>query len=376
VTAIRRGFNLARDLWLMLGVLLILLGLVELLARALHLGQPKSVYNDTALREQAEPGAAWAHDYYQELDHAWDVAWADYTMFTIKPWNGKYFHIDAEGRRRTINLPPTGADLDVRVFGGSAAWGWSNREEHTIPSVLASALRARGVNAQVENDARPAWQSTQETIALLRQLGSGRRVPEVVVFLDGANDIQIAFEQGLAGTTEISGRLERDFYLRRQPTALLDRLLRFSALRQALVRRSTPQAPELTPAETEQLAVEVTQRYRANVLAIEGMAKTFGFRAIFFWQPLSAFKKSWSSFEEATKAFGMRTTNAPEIYVKTTAKVREALAGDASFHDLSALFADSTETIYTDLVHYTEPAAAQIAERMSEAIATAVANRK
>jgi hypothetical protein len=370
---VRRVLKVLHDLWLMIGVLVVLLCVAELIVRGLHVGAPRDGYEGNPRRALAEPDATWAAEFYDELDRIRGVAWEDYTQYRLLPFDGKYFHLDADGSRRTFNPPASGAVADVRVFGGSSAWGWSSRDEHTIPSELSRALQARGLPAHVENWAQPTWQSTQETLALLAQLGSGRRPPDVVVFVDGLNDIQTAFMYGRAGPTEASWMFAQTFELRTSLSALLAQLLRrTSAIGRALFPPAMPRARPLDREATERLAVEIARRYQTNVLAIEGMAKRFGFRAIFFWQPMSAFKKSWSSYEQSTSGWALVDATRPEIYRLSTERVREALAGDPDFHDLSELFAGSTETIFTDLAHYTEPGSARVAERMSADVAAAL----
>jgi len=80
-----------------------------------------------------------------------------------------------------------GPDADAKsvfIFGGSTMWGVGVRDDYTIPAYLNQLGRDR---YRFLNYGVPAYQSTQEILRLSLLLRDGK-VPDLVVFYDGAND--------------------------------------------------------------------------------------------------------------------------------------------------------------------------------------------
>jgi len=92
---------------------------------------------------------------------------------------------DALGVQR---LPTEGAKASVLILGGSVAWGaYASTLSETYFAHLAEELRRAGTPADVTVVAAGAWTSENELKAL-RLHAPGLR-PDVVVFLDGLNDL-------------------------------------------------------------------------------------------------------------------------------------------------------------------------------------------
>ncbi len=92
---------------------------------------------------------------------------------------------DALGVQR---LPAEGARASVLILGGSVAWGaYASTLAATYFAHLAEALREAGVPVDMAVIAAGAWTSENELKAL-RVHAPGLR-PDVVVFLDGLNDL-------------------------------------------------------------------------------------------------------------------------------------------------------------------------------------------
>ena len=106
------------------------------------------------------------------------------------------------------------------MFGGSTMWGVGARDEGTIPSLLARDLTDRGINGRVKNFGEIGYVSSQQVIALMRELENGVR-PEIVIFYDGINDTTSAVLERAAGipVNEVNRRVE--FNVRGEPLRLL-----------------------------------------------------------------------------------------------------------------------------------------------------------
>jgi lysophospholipase L1-like esterase len=102
-----------------------------------------------------------------------------------------------EGGERASLAPPASAGdpLVVWFFGGSAMYGFGQRDEHTIPSELVRRAGADGVALEVHNFGTPAYVNWQGT-SLFAQLLTERDPPDVAVFYDGYNDISMQLVDG------------------------------------------------------------------------------------------------------------------------------------------------------------------------------------
>lgn len=142
----------------------------------------------------------WGASYWAEHRRFLDLRkrYHDYSLWRSAHVTGRYLNTTPEGLRTT---PGGGCRTEgplVLVLGGSTVWGWGAPDSMTIPAYLSAELRRRGQAACVMNLGQNGFVSSQEVIELLGVLRGGL-APEVVIFLDGFNDVHAAFETGVAG---------------------------------------------------------------------------------------------------------------------------------------------------------------------------------
>jgi hypothetical protein len=120
-------------------------------------------------------------------------------------------------------------------------------------------------------------------------------------------------------------------------------------------------------------AEEVVSIYAANVRIVESLAQDFGFKVLFYWQPLLFTKNELSVSERgldedsaAYKAF----------YLKVYEKQRSFpyLREKSNFHDISLMFSNNPEPYFIDFIHVNEKANLKIAERMFNDVLPIMAN--
>jgi len=152
------------------------------------------------------PGASWAPELFDEME-AVDVVWSPYCYWRSTPLDLRYFHVDANGLRRTWSGgAPRVSGVNPRrhrvlMFGGSTMFGIDARDDYTIPSLFAKDLQHADLdNVEVINYGQVGYVSTQEVISFLLALRDDPR-PDLVVFYDGFNDAGAAYEQQQAGIT-------------------------------------------------------------------------------------------------------------------------------------------------------------------------------
>jgi hypothetical protein len=367
--------------WSIVGITLIVLILTELGFRAIFAFRDRlsaATLPDRRVLDEGYDRAIWSIEHYRELESLED-RWQPYVYFRQKPFRGKTIAIDSEGLRATWQ-PPSRPPIDDRprvkllMLGGSSLWGFGARDDQTIPSLLARNLDQRGWRVELKNLSEIGYVNTQELIALFRELQTEYR-PDVVVFYDGVNDTTSALLEGEAGLTTNEVNRRQEFNLLQSPArlsaALISKLVKDSGsyrFAQAVRRRSSGDTNPARSSPTDEtmrtLAAGVVQRYTANIAIAEKLGRGFGFRPLFYWQPVVFTKPAQVPFErEEAEKYAWTEGLFREVY----GKVRESaeLKVDPAFRDLSRLFDDSRNLIFIDYCHTTESANARVAAEMA-----------
>jgi lysophospholipase L1-like esterase len=398
---LKRFLVMLQTCWSIVGVTLIALILTEAGFRAAFAlkdwlrAEPRP---DPRVLREGYGGATWPIQHYRELE-ALEEHWEPYVYFRQNGFAGKTISILPGGRATWLPPPPTPGSrperkpVQILLLGGSSLWGFGARDDQTIPSLLARQLFERGWDVQIWNRAEIGYVSTQEVIALLRELQAGFR-PDLVLFYDGVNDTTSAYLQPWAGATTNEENRAKEFNLLKSPSRLVAALManliansgsyRFA---QAVRRRLDPDAgvPSLKIGQRQLglIGNGVIQRYQANVSIVEALGREFGFRPLFYWQPIVFDKPARVPFEreEAARYAWCEGMFRDVSGALRTAQAYQGLRNDPAFHDLSGLFADTKGLVFIDYCHTTEAANARIAARMADDIvavlrATLPADRK
>lgn len=379
-----------RSVWINVGVILLVLAILEGGFQALFLirdrGRPASTVVGVDRMEAANPGQPWVREYVKELEAALNEQWRSYVYWRLRPYHGRYINIDDQGIRKTWNASAAPVPNQVRVFmfGGSTLWGYGARDEFTIPSLVARKLSSLPQTPWIVNFGEAGYVSTQEVITLMLELRKGN-VPDLVVFYDGVNDAWAAFQTNTAGLpqNEINRVAEFNMHDRLNwRRGLVEKLglYRFargvtSALGSA--DRDTPSRRRfMDPA----LAGAVVDTYLGNVRLVRALAREYGFKAVFFWQPTIYSKKILSPDEERWRLTGTRRPGrgAPafaEEYRTFNDVFRERMKTSRvdGLIDLSGIFESERSTIFIDRFHISEVGNGKVAEAMLPALQAALA---
>lgn len=106
-----------------------------------------------------------------------------------------YLNVEDGARVSYRPAATAGEPLDVWFFGGSAAFGYNQRDDHTIASELVRLAEQRGIPVHIENFGTVAYTNFQETL-LLGELLTTRPPPDLIVFYDGMNDLSMYLTEG------------------------------------------------------------------------------------------------------------------------------------------------------------------------------------
>lgn len=395
--------KLIKDAWLMVGITVLLLCLLEgSLSLAFFIKGQFSASDLSAAegRVSADTYAdpTWVRDYYEEFRRSFTAQWKPYVYWRRKPFHGNHINIADNGLRLTALAPPkqpaSHPPLKIFMFGGSALWGTGARDAFTIPSSLAQELQNKGVAAEVINFGEAGYVSTQEVIALLLQLQRGQ-IPDLVIFYDGVNDLYSAYQQHVAGLPQNEFNRVKEFNLSqpdqfKQRTGLLltDVATRLATIRfiQGLLQRAGVGRPATAAAnplprdplapQGAALAQDVLATYRGNIEAVQALSAHYRFKCLFYWQPTIFQKTHLTEYERAQRA----EMQPLEQFVHRTYEVirQSGLAErrESSFYDLSRVFAEVREPVYVDWCHLGESGNELIAQRMASAVLALISTDK
>ena len=283
-----------RDAWAILGLSLALLFVVESSYRCYEgfLPSPSPLPAPSAAAKDPYASETWYPE-FEKVRHLHmgraDARYVDYDPYRgwwVRPGQHKGLNIEPSGYRRT-EQSPQGDPATLRhifLFGGSAMWGYSARDQATIPSWVASQLAAAGIkDVEVDNKAQCGFNLTQNVATLVLELRRGAR-PTAVIFLDGINEVGPVAEGDRPGDIYGQADARRRFALTHATTnELLLALWSNLDVVQALQRlRPTPRAPDIdVPAVCQAIA----DNYLNLVRVAEALGRQFDFKPIFFWQP-------------------------------------------------------------------------------------------
>jgi hypothetical protein len=284
-----------------------------------------------------------------------------------------------DGIRRSYEPPGAAGDaVSVYFLGGSAMFGWFQRDQHTIPSEFARLAEADGIPVRVVNYATPAYVNWQESLQLQALVSGGHR-PDLAVFYDGANELVGQFTQGPHSdpettlTRQIGDQLGHG--LTRPPTGrggllgFTDAWARVSVVHRMGERLGVLSDPDGPPDDvlvspwlgSQTDKADARGRYAVSIYdrgvdVARRLAKSYGFGADFFWQP-SVYSKRVVKGEQ--RAVGSLGTNA-DGWTKASDAARAALS--SSTVDLSTVLDRTTQPLMYDFVHTNELGARIVAQ--------------
>jgi hypothetical protein len=236
----------------------------------------------------------------QSFDEA-RAAWGKYTPFIVwKADTSLYYkeEVGPDGFRMTPGSVSEPEAYRVFVLGGSTVWGVDAPDSATIPSRILEILSSRSdMPLDVRNMGQYGWVSTQEMLELILHIRNGD-IPDLVIMLDGMNDVAAAYQSGLAGVHQnypsIAARMDSQPDIDESPDPL-QQLVRRSNTYILLSQLVTDAGISLQDVEIinyesfgrapVELSREIVQVMLANYMVIRGLAEQWEFEVAFFIQP-------------------------------------------------------------------------------------------
>lgn len=237
-------------------------------------------------------------------------------------------------------------------------WGDGVPDSHTIPSLVAKELsNNQKLDYCVTNYAERAYCLYQEFIRLTKILEEGE-IPDIAIFLDGLNEGAAAYQSGRAGlhydVAEISERLAMRggnlvslrWFLRSTNTCKVA-----GAIKNSLF--PNPEKQSLVIKQPEILAQAVCDSYQITKLHIELLAKEYGFKTLFIWQPYLSPQLKQVSKEENLILLKGTYQECLEfiqlVYSEMQQRIETLSIGGV--HDLSKILIGNEQTLFVDPMH-------------------------
>ncbi len=380
----------AAIVWIQIGITIALFALLSSMSGAVvnAVGRWRQRHEPAETAAYAGTAASWASAYFRAM-HNVRMRWYPYVYWKTAPMRSPYLNIDQHCNRVTWNQPPRGKGRPLlRVFclGGSTTWGAGARDDYTIPSLLAKHLAGHpDYDVEVDNFGQMGWVTSQELIYLYELLRRGQR-PDLVIFYDGVNDTFIGYQNGMAGLTQSEFLRAQEFGImasssgrkKLYSTAIRTFLMNtgFADLIKMIEKQDTGdiERKETTPLSmisylappsdfegTDAVEQDVVDIYLFNRQMVETLGQRFGFRVLFYWQPVIYSKNPLTSLER--NFVGSRSRQ--EFFTGTYKRVANA-AQSGGIKDISGILDnDRGQTYFIDPWHITEAGDDIVARRLA-----------
>lgn len=274
--------------------------------------------------------------------------------YRVRPdWKGDHAHTNRYGLRAdAIDPRPAPGVLRILVLGGSTAWSYTARSnDEALSAVLQRELEGRreaspalrGQRIEVLNGGVPGYVSWQS--ALLYDLHLSALGAQVVISLDGSNDVSGAIRNGEAGVP-MRYHLTKRLYLDERPRLLRD-LGRWVATR---VQRSKLALflRQLDPPSVQELGAPapeaVARAYRGALVHLADAARREGALALGVFQPVSVLAegKPLHPYEAAVNAHEDADMPGRSAYFRACAAAVRAVFAELAAARPDLLLLDAT----------------------------------
>lgn len=318
-------------------------GVIDLRERAAAVGGPVR-WAGLPVDDYAHEDEPFAQDLFRELSVA--TPRPD-PMLGARLVDARGDHVNiVDGRRATWQPDsPGAAEVTVWYFGGSTMFGIGQRDDHTIPSVVAKLAETDGITVRSWNFGVSADVNWTETLRFAEALGSDLPRPDLVVFYDGSNDQGLGFERVDTGRTD---------------AGTSSRLSVSDGERAPLTDGPTIEDPAQRAALAAELAAA---QYGRGVRVARALAADAGVPVVHFWQPQPFAKEPGSADAELYRRLEFDPALLPAARAAYDA-IRERSGVDPI--DLSRTLDDVEQPVFFDGSHTNELGARIVAAAMYE----------
>jgi lysophospholipase L1-like esterase len=320
---------------------------------------------------------AWAKQYWKEFALSRRQLYHPYVLWRRAPLKGNFVNINRDGIRLTPGAVCDANSYKVFAFGGSTLWGTGAPDWGTIPAYLQADFTALlHEPVCVMNFGESAYVSTQGVIQLILELQSGN-VPDLVIFYDGVNDTYAAYQSGRP-THQNFNHIAAKFQNGKSPPPSFVAWIKSSNLFHLLKRlvaelRQNPQNStqlltyKTMGIDTGTLSDSVVEEYISNYKIVHALAREYGFKAVFFWQPyITLGDKSLTGEEQEMKR--VLDPALIELYESVYRRVHQMAEKYDNLYYMVNIFDEYEPLVWIDDAHVTPEGNRLIAEKMLQVI--------
>ena len=276
------------------------------------------------------------------------------------------------------------ADVRILILGGSVGFGaYASLVQKTYFAQVHEHLISEGISVATYVLAAGAWKSDQELIALIQK---GLTInPDVVIFVDGANDLTVGYDAELPYGWEkffhvddvsmkgffglIISRIAYGVKKRVKQLSIYNTIKIFKRKFSKTSREEDNIVGRPQNVSQKDFDKRIT-RYIANMEAAKALAQYYDFKVLYVLQPLCVFKEHLSLSEKRImEVYGDR-----KYYIELKGaygKLRNRLSElednkNAYFCDCSNALSEEKNTLFSDLWHFSDFGHLLLADCVSE----------
>jgi len=323
----------------------------------------------------------------------YDVGYPECKTQTIN-WGGsarKTWNPDYDQKKPGIKV------YKIGFFGGSTTQGAGVPDDLTIPSQFSKLINNATSNVvyQVENYGFSGYTYTQAVMKLVLLLREGKKF-DFVVFYNGANDVDNAYEAGSVGALyaekTVENRLDGGLwgqlkeaaknqigscglcrlvitfsrntpFFRDHLTPLLVQIRKLSLFKEGASKSDEDVSP---------FAQGIADYYGKSHGFLDKLSRAYNFQFADFWQPSLLYEDGPVGGEKIYWDIDNRLTDEKlkKLYRETLADVVAMKLNN--FYDLSHALVGRKKAYYLDAVHISDDGNEAVAERMFEAVKAAL----
>ncbi len=297
---------------------------------------------------------------------------SQYSQARFYPYASEQIHINSIGFRgpEFVKHKPQGT-YRIIILGGSTAFGFNaTSDDTTIGAYLERILQSRmpEKSFQVYSMAIPGYISSQELITL--EFYGVDYAPDMVIDINGFNDLCDAMDSPDA-TPDYAAHSDalinaykifwESSFLKFSAASIM-RWSAFVSHTNEVIRARIPRPVFHDPAAVKKIKDRDGRVafYVKNMYSMGALAERYHFQLVSVLQPTLLFKQHLSDKEKKLLKSYQTAINEKQFYPEAIltyyprmrAQVSEAMeATGQSFIDLSTVFENTTEDIFTDMVH-------------------------
>ncbi|MEM9304978.1 MAG: GDSL-type esterase/lipase family protein [Pseudomonadota bacterium] len=337
-----------RDAWVIAGITLLLVLVVDAVLNNGFGPEPWPAVDPDAVAPDRADAEFFQTDpklmqYWQEHGAARAMRWTPYVYWRRQPHAGEQINVDDEGIRRSWTSAEREPGWTLWVAGGSSVWGTGVDDDSTVPSWIARLLAEAGEPAQVINLGESGY-VTGQSLAFVQERLRHAESPDLVLFLEGANDVFAALQAGRAGVPQNEGNRTLDF----RTTDGVEKWI--MAFPRALEGIRGFVAPVVDPdsLDLDALAADVVSVYLENRRQARAVLAVHGSDTLHAWQPTIFGRFEPSAFEQ--QVLGASLQHHRDLQQRADARISVSPADDHQLV-LTNVFDRVRETVFMDPLH-------------------------